>query len=190
MQFRQHYDIEGRHSFLSPSGYHWINYSEAKLRDTYANWMATVRGTELHELAAQCINLGIKLSHSKQTLNMYVNDAVGFRMKAEQPLYYSENSFGTYDAISFRDNFLRIHDLKTGKTKASMNQLKVYMALFCLEYSVPPDEIEAELRIYQNCEVFIEKPDPKEISFIMNKIVHFDNVILSMNVQDDLEIGT
>lgn len=151
--------------------------------------MATLRGTELHELAARCINMGVKLANSKQTLNMHVNDAIGFRMRAEQPLYYSENCFGTCDAICFRDGFLRIHDLKTGKTKASMNQLKVYTALFCLEYQIPPTDFEYELRIYQMGEVFIDSPPVKEIQYIMNKIVNFDNVINSINRGEFESIG-
>jgi hypothetical protein len=78
--------------------------------------MAARRGTELHDLAHQLIRLGVKLPKTPTTLNLYVNDALGYRMTPEQVLYFSENCFGTADAISFRRNKLRIHDLKTGIT--------------------------------------------------------------------------
>ena len=50
-------------------------------------------GTELHELAAKLIELGIKLPKSNKTLNMYVNDCIGFRMTPEVTFYFSENAF-------------------------------------------------------------------------------------------------
>lgn len=174
MNFNKHFNLEGRHAFLSASKYHWINYDEEKLMAAYQNHLAVQRGTDLHELAKKCILLGIKLPRSKMTLNMYVNDAIGFQMTPEQPLYYSENCFGTCDAISFRNNFLRIHDLKSGVTPAHMEQLIVYAALFCLEYDVDPFKIEIELRIYQSDNVIIENPDPNDVRIVMDKIVFFD----------------
>ena len=108
---------------------------------------------------------------------MYINDAIGFKMDTEVVLFYSENFFGTADAICFKDNFLRIHDLKTGKTPVHMEQLMTYAALFCLEYKVKPAEIEMELRIYQNDEVIFHNPEPEEINDIIDKIVHLDNLI-------------
>lgn len=139
--------------------------------------MRTQKGTELHALAEQLIRLGVKLPKSKKTLNMYVNDAIGYQMTPEQPLFYSDNCFGTVDAISFKNNFLRIHDLKTGDTPAHMEQLMVYMALFCLEYEMDPTHFDAELRIYQSDDVLIETPDPKDIWYIMDKIVLFDQCL-------------
>lgn len=177
MNFNTHYNLEGRHAFLSPSNYHWVNYSDQKLDDTFNNFMATQRGTRLHALAAECIELGIKLPKSRTTLNMYVNDAIGYRMTPEQPLYFSDNCFGTADAISFNKNFLRIHDLKTGVTPASMTQLKIYMAIFCLEYNMKPLDFGAELRIYQSNDINIEQPDPDEIAHIMSTIKTFDSRI-------------
>ena len=47
--------------------------------------------------------LGQKLPKSQKTLNMYVNDAISFRMVPEQILFYSENCFGTADTIVFRN---------------------------------------------------------------------------------------
>ena len=126
MNFMKHSNLEGQHAFLGASKYHWINYDEEKLTNTYYRFMATLKGTELHDFAARCIKLGQKLPKSHKTLNMYVNDAIGFKMTPEQILYYSDNCFGTADSISFRDNFLRIHDLKTGEIDAHMEQLMIY----------------------------------------------------------------
>lgn len=177
MNFNKHSNLEGQHAFLGASKYHWINYSEEKVADAYAKFLATVRGTQLHAFAAQCILLGQKLPKSQKTLNLYVNDAIGYKMTPEQVLYYSPNCFGTADAISFRNNFLRIHDLKTGEAPTHMEQLMVYAALFCLEYRVRPSEIEMELRIYQHDGVLVHNPTVADILPIMDKIVTFSKVI-------------
>ena len=108
---------------------------------------------------------------------MYVNDAIGYKMTPEQPLYFSDNCFGTADAICFEKNFLRIHDLKTGSTPASMSQLMVYTALFCFEYGKKPGNIDAELRIYQNDDIQIFEPKTSQIETIMEKIIIFDKAI-------------
>ena len=99
MNFNKHSNLEGQHAFLGASKYHWINYSEDKVADAYTKFLATLRGTELHAFAAHAIRLGQKLPKSQKTLNMYVNDAIGYKMTPEQILYYSENCFGTADAI-------------------------------------------------------------------------------------------
>lgn len=177
MNFMKHFELEGKHAFLGASNYHWINYDSDKLINTYMRRQATLKGTTLHDYAALCIKIGQKLPKSKKTLNMYVNDAVGFKMTPEQPLYYSENCFGTADAISFRKGILRIHDLKTGVTPAHMEQLLIYAALFCLEYKVKPSEIQFELRIYQNDEILIINPTAEDIVPIIDKIITFDKVI-------------
>lgn len=179
MNFRNHLELRGQHAFLSASNYHWINYDEDKLVDRYESMLAVKRGTELHDIAAKLIEYGIKVRASKETLNMYVNDAIGYRMTPEQVLFYSPNCFGTADAISFSEKkkFLRIHDLKTGETPASMNQLKIYVALFCLEYGYKPFDIGCEMRIYQSNQVFAEEPDPDEIAHIQDKIITFDKRI-------------
>lgn len=181
MNFKKHSDLEGRHAFLSASKYHWINYDEEKLANSYLKFLATQRGTELHAFACNCIRLGIKLPKNKNTLNMYVNDAIGYRMTPEQPLYYSENCFGTADAICFRNKKLRIFDLKTGETPTSMHQLEVYAALFCLEYGISPFDIETELRIYQLNQIFGGDADPDTIRKIMDKIILFDKRINKIN---------
>ena len=177
MNFNNHSNFEGQHAFLGASKYHWINYDADKLAATYANFLATQKGTVLHEFAAQCIRLGQKLPRSEKTLNMYVNDAIGFKMVPEQILFYSENCFGTADSILFRNNFLRIHDLKTGVIPAHMEQLEIYAALFCLEYKVKPGEIEMELRIYQNNDIQIFNPTAEDIVPIMDKVITSDKII-------------
>lgn len=179
MIFNPHPNLEGQHAFLGASKYHWINYDESKLISTYSNFLAVQRGTELHEFAYNAIRLGIKLPNSKKTLNAYINDAIGFKMSPEVVLRYSDNCFGTADAISFNEKkqFLRIHDLKTGSQPAHMEQLLVYTALFCLEYRKKPIDINAELRIYQNDDIIVCEPTVADILPIMDKIIAFDKVI-------------
>ena len=184
MKFNQHYNLEGCHAFLGASKYHWINYDETKLEETYKRYLATQRGTRLHEFAKECIELGVKLQRSKKTLNMYVNDAIGYKMTPEQVLYFSDNCFGTADAISFRNNLLRIHDLKTGEIPAHMEQLEVYAALFCLEYHMQPSKIGMELRIYQNDEIIIHQPTVEDIVPIMDKIITFDKRLQELKEVD------
>ena len=182
MNFNTHLAIEGQHAFLSASKYHWINYDEDKLALSYSKYLATMQGTRLHEFACECIKLGIKLPKSKKTMSLYVNDAIGYKMATEQPLYYSENCFGTADSISFRQNLLRIHDLKTGITPASMRQLEVYTALFCLEYTVDPNSIGIELRLYQSDNVIVHTPPTEDILHIMDKIIVFDQKINKLKI--------
>ena len=174
MNFNKHFNLEGKHAFLSASKYHWINYDEEKLVNAYCNFLAAQKGTELHEFAKRCIELGIKLPNSKKTLNMYVNDAIGYKMTPEQPLFYSNNCFGTADTISFKHDFLRIHDYKSGVVPAHIEQLMIYNALFCLEYDVDPEKIESELRIYQSDDILVKNPSPEEIRAIMDRIIIFD----------------
>ena len=183
MNFNKHSNLEGQHAFLGASKYHWLNYDKEKLAAVYRNHLATIKGTVLHEFAAQCIRLGQKLPKSQKTLNMYVNDAIGFKMIPEQVLYYSENCFGTADAISFRNKFLRVHDYKSGSVLAHMEQLEIYAALFCLEYDVKPGEIEMELRIYQNNDIVIYNPTAEEIVPVMDKIITSDKIIQRIKEQ-------
>lgn len=182
MNFNKHSNLEGQHAFLSASKYHWVNYDEDKLINSFSKWMAAKRGTELHEFASEAIRLGIKLPKTNKSLNLYVNDAIGFKMETEQTLYYSENCFGTADAICFRKNVLRIHDFKSGVTPASMRQLEIYAALFCLEYRREPSSIEIELRLYQMDEVTVYNPQPEDIIYIMDKIILFDKHINELKI--------
>lgn len=177
MNFNMHSDLEGRHAYLSPSNYHWLNYTPEKLEQTYVNQRMKQEGTELHEFASIAIKKRIRLASLKKALNLFVNDAIGFRMRSEQLLFYSYNIFGTADAISFKDNMLRIHDLKTGVTKASFLQLEIYAALFCLEYKVNPEDINFELRIYQGTGFEVWVPEHESIRSIMNKIMESDETL-------------
>lgn len=184
MNFNKHLGLEGQHAFLGGSRYSWTNYDEDKLSLAYKKYLAVERGIALHEFACKCIELGQKLPKTKKTLNQYVNDAIGFRMTPEQILFYSNNSFGTADAICFRDNLLRIHDLKTGVTPTTPRQLEVYAALFCLEYSYKPSDIEIELRIYQEETILIDQPEALTISSIMEKIIMFDKKIEKIKLEE------
>lgn len=184
MNFIKHSNLEGQHAYLGASKYHWLNYSDEKLVNNYFDsYLAPIRGTKLHELAKQSIELGVMLK-GNNTLAMYVNDAIRYKMTPEQVLYYSPFIFGTTDAISFKNDFLRIHDLKTGKIPAHMEQLEIYAALFCLEYQFKPSDIQMELRIYQDNDKLIFNPTAEDILPIMDKIVHFDKVL--QEVQEDI----
>lgn len=176
MNFNEHWAQVGKHAFLGASQHSWLNYDEAKLEEVYRNSLAKEKGTMLHEFAAQCIRLGQTLPKTKAhlTLNEYVNDAIGFGLTPEVVLYFSDNIFGTADAIGFKNNKLRIHDLKTGAKPAEMEQLYIYAALFCLEYKKEPEEIMIILRIYQFNKVFEEIPEPQIIRVIMSKIMLFE----------------
>lgn len=187
MIWNKHSNLEGSHAFLGASKYHWINYDEEKIFNTYNTHLATLKGTELHEFAAKCIKLDQRLPRSHKTLNMYVNDAIGYGMRPEQLLYYSDNCFGTADAINFdnKKGFLRIHDLKTGVIPAHIEQLEIYAALFCLEYKHRPSEIEMELRIYQNDEIMVANPTVEDIAPIMDKIISFDRIINKIKSEED-----
>lgn len=186
MIFNSHSELRGKHAFLTASKPSWSNYDEDKFEFAYHNFLAVQRGNELHAFACEAIRLGIKLPKTSKTLNLYVNDAIGYRMSPEQILFYSPNCFGTADAISFRNNFLRIHDLKTGARSTSVRQLEVYAALFCLEYDVKPFEIEMEFRIYQSDEVRVYDSDPDLIFHIMDKIVSFDKKIRQIRMEAQL----
>lgn len=180
MNFDLHSNLIGKHAFMSASNYHWLNYTPEKLEQVYFANQAKEYGTKCHEYAKMAIELGIKQSRSQQTLQMYINDAINYHMTPEVILFYSNNCFGTADAISYTRGKLRIHDLKTGSTPARMEQLLIYAALFCLEYREKPDKMsEIELRIYQNNQIIFYNPSPDEIEFVMNKIVDFDRRIQS-----------
>lgn len=98
-------------------------------------------------------------------------------MDSEVMVYYSVNSFGTVDSISFQDGLLRAFDLKTGAIPGHEDQLKIYAALFCLEYGKHPNDITFDLRIYQADEILLIDVDPVEIIRIMSLIRSFDELI-------------
>lgn len=177
MSWKRYSGLEGSHAFLSPSNYHWINYDLDKLVLSYRNWKAAQRGTLLHAFAKDCISLERRLFEEGTTLDMYVNDAISLHMQPEQPLYFSKYCYGTADAISFVGDRLTIHDLKTGVTPASLHQLELYAALFCLDYDVKPGDIDSTLRIYQNNNVIEGKASPEIILPYMDKIQTFSKVL-------------
>lgn len=212
MNFINHSDLAGTHAFLSPSQNAWTNYTDEKLVQRYLSAKAVERGTRLHEFAAEAIELNRKQA-GRDTLSLYVNDAIGYKMQPEQTLFYSYNCYGTTDTIAYRRNVLRIHDLKTGEVEAHMKQLYIYAALFCLEYGakvkelrkkgygdndiseilgVRPNELHFEpekmndiiLRIYQFNEYKEEHPDPQEIRGLMDIIVNDDLVLNNLKAEE------
>lgn len=184
MNFAKHYNLKDQHALLGASKYQWIRYSDEKIADLYFATKAKEEGTRIHALASELIELGVKLPDNKKTLNMFVNDAIGYKMSSEQVLYYSMNCFGTADAICFRNNMLRIHDLKTGKVPAHFEQLMIYAALFCLEYDMKPSDIEMELRIYQSNEILYMVPDISDIIPIMDRIITADKIISKIQIEE------
>ena len=184
MIFKKHTSsILDTHAFLSGSNGHWVNYTEDKLARMYNAHQAAKRGSELHAFAAQAIRLGIRLPDAVKTLNMYVNDAIGYKLTPEQMLYFSHNCYGTADAIGFRQDILRIHDLKTGITETSPTQLEIYAAIFALEYRVDPLKINMEFRIYQDNNIRVYPGDPDRIIHIMDKIRVFDKLLTQMRLE-------
>ena len=178
MDFNDHSKLAGMHAFLSASNYHWVNYDPEKLLRVYGNSEAAKRGTELHAFAAEAIRLRQRLRGNSSSLAQYVNDGIGYRMTPEQVLFVSRFCFGTPDTISFYGGALRIHDFKSGvSAPASMMQLRIYAAMFCIEYRLDPRTIEMEFRIYQFDETVIEIGDPKEIRDIMEKIRNFTTIL-------------
>jgi hypothetical protein len=199
MRFNKHPELDGKHSFLSPSQYQWIRYDDDKIYDRVETQMASMHGTRLHNVAAELISLAIMQIDNGTTFNTYVNDAIGFMMKSEVLLMASPNAFGTADAISFRRErpddkrlTLRIHDLKTGKGKTNLDQLRVYAAFHCIEYKVNPNDIIIELRIYQNDEIYAISSEENteegenlraDVLTIMGRVEHFDRIIVERKME-------
>lgn len=184
MIFTKHSNLEGLHAPFGASQSAWLRYDDEKILATYNNMKAKEMGTRLHAWAKETIDLGIKQPRSKKTIYAYVNDAIGYKMDTEVVLLYSPRFFGTADAICFRNGVLRIHDLKTGKTPVHIEQLMIYAALFCLEYKVKPADIEIELRIYQNDEILYHRPEPYEITVIMDRIIYLDNLLEKVDYKE------
>lgn len=177
MNFIKHSNLEGLHAPFGASKSSWLRYDDNKAISYFQSMKAKEMGTRLHAWAKETIDLGIKQPKSKKTIYSYINDAIGFKMSTEVVLYYSDFFFGTADTICFRNNILRIHDLKTGTTPVHIEQLEIYAALFCLEYKIKPSDISIELRIYQNDEVLYHNPEPEDILEIMDKIIHLNKVL-------------
>lgn len=214
MIFNKHSELEGRHAVLSPSKHYWLNYDDEALMKNYISSFATDIGTLVHEYASDRIKYRMPLDPENEegknglllhlmkngipfrvidldrlfyNLVPYVNDCIGYKMDSEIVLRYSDLCFGTADAIGVRRNWLRIHDLKTGVTPASMDQLLCYAGLFFMEYKrdYRPDTMKVELRIYQNQEVQIMNPTSEEIKAVMKKIAH-GNAVLTKNMMEGI----
>lgn len=124
-------------------------------------------------------------------LEAFVNDCISFHMSSEVLLFYSPEAFGTTDAIrvDLKEKKLMISDYKNGKTDVSMEQPLIYAAYFFLEYKIidgmviNPLEWKIELRIYQNSEIQLYEPDPKEVVRIMDIIKeHVEKIQLKKGV--------
>lgn len=111
-----------------------------------------------------------------EAVKYYINDAIGYKMVVEQPLVYSKNIYGTADAIIFKDNLLRIHDLKTGSNEPKLEQLLTYAALFCLEYDIKPSDIEFELRLYHCDGIIKDNPTVEDLLPIIDSIVTIEKI--------------
>ena len=187
MQFNMHRNLEGLHAPFSPSQSAWLRYDDERVLEAYSNKRAAELGTRLHAWAKETIDLGIRMPRTNKTLDAYVNDAIGFKMATEVVLFYSPRFFGTADAISFRNKFLRIHDLKTGKVgkiEKHVEQLEIYAALFCLEYKIDPHDIKIELRVYKNDEPLKHIPDPDNIVEIMDRIEYLDGLLEQLELEE------
>lgn len=213
MIFNKHFQQEGKHAILSASSWRWLNDDTDSLIKRICSQYSQAVGTMLHAIAYKYIKHRIKMNKFDkknvmlellsngipgividsmdfdkmfENLMTYVNDGVGFKMEPEVVLYYSDNFFGTTDAILYSENerFLRIHDYKSGVIPAHMEQLEIYAALFCLEYRIKPIDISMELRIYQGNEVLFHNPEPGEIMAIADKIVAFDKFLNKLNLQE------
>lgn len=190
MIFNTHSNLVGKHATLSASKYHWLRYSPEKLKTWFYNQLATAKGTEWHNFAALAIKMRQKLPRNGKTVNQYVNDCIGFGMTPEQVLFYSIRSFGTADAIGFRQiegpdgrmrNELRIFDLKTGVSKASFDQLLIYSGFFMLEYNMLPGDLDfVEFRIYQNDSVEAWSPQIEDLAYVLDRIKTSDRILEEM----------
>lgn len=188
MKFNDHRKLAGLHAPFSASQSSWLRYDDEKTMEVYLNKKAAEMGTRLHNWAAETINLGIKQPRSNKTICAYVNDAIGYKMDTEVVLFYSERFFGTADAICFRNNTLRIHDLKTGKVgniESHFEQLEIYAALFCLEYKIKPGDIDIELRVYKNDEIAVKNPTAEDIGPIIDKIIHLNKLLERIDYEED-----
>ena len=183
VQWNDHWRLEGKHAFLSPSNYAWQRYDEEKAKAVYINNTRKERGALEHDLASRMIKARKRAADTDQAFDLFVNHAIADRMKSEQVVYYSDICFGTADAIKYDEDTetLYISDLKTGVSKASFEQLYAYAALFCLEYGCNPDKTTFILRIYQGVgyeEEYLQgKKDVAYIKSLMKTIVKLDKAV-------------
>lgn len=216
MNWNTHSNLVGKHALFSPSGYHWLNYDmEGEefpdlVFKKYKAQYATIIGSVLHEYAEKRIKYRLRMHKTEKNnvmmylldsgvpisvidldsmydnLMHYVNDAIGFQMEPEIVLYYSENCFGTTDAIYYRNKELRIHDYKSGLVPAHMEQPLIYAGLFCLEYGIKPIDISTHLRIYQFNEIVEDNPEPDKIQEVMERIITLDKIVSKWKAEDKM----
>lgn len=203
MIWKDYSKLKNTHAFCGASNYRWRNYDVDKLIQSKVSSYATSIGTLLHEYAADNIKHRFKINKSDKrgilrylsiehgiilqsieinrlfpNLMNYVNESIDFEMDPEVTLYYSDDFYGTADAISWEDGVLRISDLKTGVTPASFMQLENYAAFFCLDYKIKPTQIKhMEFRIYQNGEVMFADPEPIILAPIIEQVIEFNRVL-------------
>ena len=198
MRWNEHSKLVGKHARFSPSQPSWLKYDIGGMMDKYYKSYAQQIGTQLHKFSEDRIKSGMRMRKSDRemiifellrngipdraiemydidvlygTVMTYINDAIKYKLTPEQILFYSMNFYGTADAIGFSKNNLIIFDLKTGETPAHMEQLLVYAALFCLEYSKKPVDLnDIELRIYQLDEAIIFHPEMEDIVPVIEHI--------------------
>lgn len=206
MGSKDHLELKGTHAPFSPSQPSWLNYTPEKLLGNYVSGYATMIGTLTHEFAEKRIKKVDKLTpegidswefylwdhkvpeyvlHNIDkeriygTLLMYVNDCIDFGMEPEKILYFSDNFYGTADAISFKRKTLRISDLKTGTSLVKDEQLLVYAAFFCLENKIKPKDIKIELRFYKELDILYCEPEPEAIESIMQIVISHNKILQS-----------
>lgn len=216
MIWNEHSDIRGKHATFAPSNPSFLNYglepeNEDIIFQRFVAQYSSQIGTIVHDFAEERIIYNQKLFKANRSdllikllkarippivINMdyiytnlmpYVNDAISFRMDPEIPLWYSDDCYGTADAICYRDKELRIHDLKTGRGTVHMDQLLSYAALFFLEYKASPESTSTILRIYQANDILEDRPEPERIRAAMNQIVELDKKVKKWKAEDKVK---
>lgn len=206
MIWNEHSELRGKHAVFAPSNPSFLNYSltaesEDIIFQRFASQYSSQIGTIVHDFAEERILYNQKLHKTNKSdllirllkagippivINLdyiygnlipYVNDAISFRMDPEVILKYSDDCFGTTDAICYRDKELLIHDLKTGRSMVHMDQLLVYAALFFLEYKAAPETTSTVLRIYQASDILEDRPEPERIRAAMDQIIELDKKV-------------
>lgn len=213
MIWNEHSELRGKHATFAPSNPSFLNYSlepesEDVIFQRFASQYSAIIGTIVHDFAEERILYNQKIHKANKSdllirllkagippividmdyifsnLIPYINDAISFRMDSEVILKYSDDCFGTSDAICYRDKTLRIHDLKTGKSTVHMDQLLTYAALFFLEYKAKPETTTTILRIYQASDILEDTPEPERIRAAMDQIVELDKRVKKWKAED------
>ncbi len=112
-----------------------------------------------------------------ETVKLYVNDSVMCQMTPEEELIFTDDFWGTCDAIRFDGTNLFIFDLKTGTSPVHVEQLMIYAAYYCLANHLDPYNIKVELRIYQNVDIHVAIPEPEELHRYM-QILEIDDATI------------